>query len=231
MATDFYSLVNNGQSKSAVDALNNTTDPVTFSVTSGTGSRFPTTGNPFFVTVWDSASYGDPADDPNMEILLVPSRTGDEFTGCTRAQQGTTAVAHSGTPAVRALWTYGHYQQMTQAINTLESNVLTWTEVTGTSQAAAVTKGYICNNAALVTVTLPATASVGAVVRIIGKGAGGWQLAQNAGQTVQFGTKASTTGTGGYLASINQYDAVTVVCTTADSGWTVASSQGNITVI
>ena len=57
---------------------------------------------------------------------------------------------------------------------------ITWTEVTGTSQAAAVDNGYICNNASLVTVTLPPTCAVGKLISIAGKGAGLWKIAQNA---------------------------------------------------
>lgn len=108
---------------------------------------------------------------------------------------------------------------------------ITWNEVTGTSQSAAVNNGYICNNAGLVTVTLPSTAALGSVVRIAGKGAGGWKLAQNAGETIYFGTSTTTTGTGGYLASSAQYDSVEVVCITADNDWVVISSVGNITVV
>lgn len=108
---------------------------------------------------------------------------------------------------------------------------LTWNNVTGTNQAASSNDGYIANNASLVTVTLPATSAVGDILRIAGAGAGGWQLAQNAGQTIHFGTLATTTGTGGYLASVNQYDAAELVCTTANTTWSVISSQGNITVV
>jgi hypothetical protein len=108
---------------------------------------------------------------------------------------------------------------------------LTWTEVTGTSQSAAVDNGYICNNASLVTVTIPTTAAVGKVVRVAGKGAGGWKIAQNASENIRFGNQVTTTGTGGYLASTNQYDAVELICTVADTTWTVISSQGNITYV
>src|SRR4051812_14224924 len=48
------------------------------------------------------------------------------------------------------------------------ANVL-WSEVTGTSQAAAVNNGYITNNAGLVTVTLPVTAALGTIIEICGK--------------------------------------------------------------
>lgn len=106
----------------------------------------------------------------------------------------------------------------------------TWTEVTGTSQSAAVDNGYITNNAGLVTVTLPSTAAVGQVVRIAGKGAGGWRVAQNSGQAIHFGVFNTTTGVTGRLDSVNRYDAVELICTTANTDWNVLSSQGNITV-
>ncbi len=104
------------------------------------------------------------------------------------------------------------------------------TVVTGTSQAAAVNNSYIANNASLVTVTLPATAAVGSVVNVGGLGAGGWLLAQNAGQTIHFGNATTTTGTGGSIASQNQYDNITVQCVVANTTFVVQASQGNLTV-
>ena len=108
---------------------------------------------------------------------------------------------------------------------------ITWTEVTGTSQAAAVDSGYITNNAGLVTVTIPTTAAVGSIVRVVGKGAGGWRVAQNASEIIHFGVLNTTTGTGGRLDSFNRYDSVELVCVTADTEWVIISSQGNITVV
>jgi len=109
---------------------------------------------------------------------------------------------------------------------------LTWNEVTGTSQAASVDNGYITNNASLVTVTLPDTAALGSVVRICGKGAGGWKLAQNASESIIWDEDTSTTvGTGGSLQSSDDYDAVEVLCTVANTTWTVISSKGNITIV
>lgn len=112
----------------------------------------------------------------------------------------------------------------------VDNRTLTWSEVTGTSQAAAVQNAYIANNAGLVTITLPTTAAVGQIIRIIGKGAGGWKLAQNASQQVNFGVVSSTAGTGGYLQSAQRYDAIELVCVTANTTFNVISSQGNITV-
>lgn len=106
-----------------------------------------------------------------------------------------------------------------------------WTNVTGTSQTAVGNNGYIANNAALVTITLPATAAVGQIVAVTGAGAGGWKIAQNAGQQIFFGSSSTTSGTGGSLASTNQRDAIELICTAANTGFTVRDAQGNITVV
>jgi hypothetical protein len=107
---------------------------------------------------------------------------------------------------------------------------VSWNEVTGTSASMAVDSGYIANNAGLVTLTLPSTASIGDHVRVTGKGSGGWRIAQNAGQTIYFGTSSSTTGVGGRLDSTETRDSVELVCVTANNDWNVLSSVGNITV-
>lgn len=107
----------------------------------------------------------------------------------------------------------------------------TWNVVTTTSQAIAVNNGYISNNASLVTMTLPATAAVGTIVEVTGLGAGGWKIAQNALQSINFGSKTTTVGTGGSLASFNQFDSIKLVCVVANTTWNVLSSQGNITIV
>jgi hypothetical protein len=107
---------------------------------------------------------------------------------------------------------------------------ITWSEVT-TSQTIVVNNGYITNSGSLVTLTLPTTSALGTTVEVVGKGAGGWRIAQNAGDIIHFGNINTTTGTGGYLQSTLTYDAIRLVCTVADLEWTVLSVQGNITVI
>lgn len=108
---------------------------------------------------------------------------------------------------------------------------ITWTEVTGTTQAMAINTGYILNNAGLVTATLPSTAAQGSIISVAGKGAGGWLIAQNAGQTIHFGSVNTTTGAGGSLASTNRYDSIQLLVITANTDWLVLSAQGNITVV
>ncbi len=104
-----------------------------------------------------------------------------------------------------------------------------WNVVTGTSQNMLVNNGYITNNAGLVTLNLPATSAVGDEIDIIGKGAGGWLIQCGGGQTIVLGS--STTSSGGTLASTNAKDSLYMICTAANTEWTVASGpQGNITV-
>jgi hypothetical protein len=60
---------------------------------------------------------------------------------------------------------------------------LTWVEVAGTTQQAAVNTGYLAGNAAEVTITLPAEPKIGATVRVSGTGIGVGR-SQNANQMI-----------------------------------------------
>jgi hypothetical protein len=119
--------------------------------------------------------------------------------------------------------TTAHTHSSSSLINTVE-------EVTGTSKSASVNTEYVTNNVGQVTVTLPATAVVGDKVYITGKGAGGWKIAQRAGQTIHFLGMNTTTGVVGYLASTTRYDCIEVTCITDNTDWIVSGVVGNITV-
>jgi len=108
---------------------------------------------------------------------------------------------------------------------------MSWTNVTGTSASMSVGAGYIANNAGLVTLTLPAVAAVGSQIAVQGNGAGGWQIAQNAGQVIHFNAADSTTGTGGYVASSNRYDVIYLLCTVANTDWVYTGGFGNYNVV
>ena len=97
---------------------------------------------------------------------------------------------------------------------------LTWSNISGTTQAAVVNKGYIVGSASATTITLPATAALGSVVAVQGKGAAGFILAANTGQTIQVGQSA--TSSGGTVTSAANFDAIQVVCITADTTWAVS---------
>jgi hypothetical protein len=59
-----------------------------------------------------------------------------------------------------------------------------WQVVTGSLQQGQPNAGYVASSASLVTIALPASPTIGDIMRVTGAGAGGWQLAQYPGQSV-----------------------------------------------
>lgn len=114
--------------------------------------------------------------------------------------------------------------------NSQPAGSFTWNAVSGTSQAAIQQNGYYCNNVALTTVTLPTTCQAGMMVAVVAVGAGGWQLAQNAGQTVRIGNQLTTTGATGYLQSSATGDVAWLLCVTANTTFVVTDAFGNIAI-
>lgn len=107
-----------------------------------------------------------------------------------------------------------------------------WNDTTTTSQSMSSNNGYVADNSSLVTLTLPVSSSFGDVLSIVGKGSGGWTIAQNSSQLIHLGSSTTTTGTGGSLSSSNQYDSINLVCIVANTTWTARGApQGNLTVV
>ena len=107
---------------------------------------------------------------------------------------------------------------------------ITWTREVGDTVSLVVDHGYINTNVAQTVYTLPVSAALGTVIAIVGESAGGWQIQQNAGQSIQLGFVSTAVGLGGGLASTNQYDVVYLMCRVVDSTWSVFSSMGNILI-
>ena len=105
-----------------------------------------------------------------------------------------------------------------------------YTVVSGTTQTASKTNNYVANNASQVVFTLPSTSAVGDYFSVIGKGAGGWKIAQLASQQVHMGANNTTAGTGGSLTSNSIRDAVRLVCTVANLEWNVIFSVGSVVI-
>jgi len=133
-----------------------------------------------------------------------------------------------GTPAASTL-TAGTGISIANAAGSITINntgaMITWANISGTTQSAAINTGYVVGNAGQTTITLPATAALGSIVEIAGKGAAGWILAANTGQTIHLGSVA--TSVSGTITSANQYDCIRVVCVTADTTWIALSAWSN----
>lgn len=104
-----------------------------------------------------------------------------------------------------------------------------WTAVTVVGPTSmSVNNGYVANNGASpVQLTLPLLSSVGDVIEIAGIGAGLWQVNQNGGQSINLSSTSTTVGGGGTLEALDQFCSVKMVCTAANTDWTIVSATGN----
>ena len=106
----------------------------------------------------------------------------------------------------------------------------TWTIITAVSVNAAPNNGYITNRSATpVQVALPAIFNPGDFVEIMGLGAGGFSIVANTGQTIQFGSIA--TSVSGSISSDIQYCNITIRGLVANTLWSVVITNSNPTVV
>jgi hypothetical protein len=98
---------------------------------------------------------------------------------------------------------------------------LVWTKVHDDTPMV-VNNGYIVSDE--ITLTLPATAIVGSIIRVTGLAA--WYILQNVGPAIHFGN-ISTTVTIGFLHGLAG-DAVELLCVVADTDWNILNVVGNI---
>lgn len=169
----------------------------------------------------------------NHSVLIGAASNGITSLALTNGQL---AIGSTGADPTAATLTAGAGISITNGAGTITvagvGGGLTWSVVTGTTQAAAVNNGYIANNAGQVVITLPAVSAVGDIVSATGiNNATGWKIAQNAGNQVFFGTTSTTAGAGGSLTSTATRDAIQLLCTSTSANWQVLSSIGNITVV
>jgi hypothetical protein len=109
---------------------------------------------------------------------------------------------------------------------------LTWSVVTTATQAITTANGYFADRGAGVTFTLPATAAIGDFFKIVNVNAGGFTLAQNAGQSIIIGDQTTTTGIGGSLASTAVGDTLEIACFGTNTSFVLINPpQGNITFV
>ncbi|HTR41757.1 MAG TPA: hypothetical protein VMH87_09105 [Pseudomonadales bacterium] len=107
-----------------------------------------------------------------------------------------------------------------------------WVVVPGTTVQASVDHGYLLTNSQIVTVTLPATANPGDIVRVAGAGATGWQVAQNAGQSVlgnfiTYGkTWTHTTQFGQWISIASSADGTRLVAANFGTGLSASVNSG-----
>jgi hypothetical protein len=98
--------------------------------------------------------------------------------------------------------------------------------------AMNVNQGYITNKAGTAaSMTLPSTAVVGSQITVLGLGATGWVIAQNAGQTVHMNATNSTTGAGGSTTNTSRYQSITLICVIANTDWEIVYTSDAVTIV
>jgi len=108
-----------------------------------------------------------------------------------------------------------------------------WSTVT-VDTSLVVNAGVFADKAGLLTLTLPATAAKGDVLKVIGLNTDvGWRISQNANQQIHMGSLSTTVGVGGYIESTQKYDAIELVCAVAGAStiWIRQSMAGNLTIV
>lgn len=168
----------------------------------------------------------------DSSVLLTNSTGVPAWSGA--LTNGQLIVGSTGATPVAATLTAGTGISITNGAGsitvTATGSGISWVNQTS-STIMAVNTGYLANSASLVVLTLPGTCALGTQFEVAGIGTGGWEIAQASGQQINFGDVATTSGTGGSLASTNEYDVVRLVCTLANTQFSVLSAVGNITYV
>jgi hypothetical protein len=230
-----------GDSGSATPSAN------TLTIAGGTGCSTSGASSTITINLDSSVPFSFPTDVgtaiPALNALSIAGGTGCTTSGAgstvTVAVAATVPLSFAGnsgtaTPAANSLSVIGSGSLSVSGAGstlTISGGGIVWEEVTAATKQMVVNKGYVANRATAITFTLPAAAAVGDVMRIGNYGVGLSIIAQNAGQTVHTGSGDTTTGVGGSLTATNRYDAIEIICTVANTDFTVLSVQGNWTIV
>lgn len=184
----------------------------------------------------DPVQGGTGVSNPTAHTLPV-AEGASNFTFIGPLTNGQLLIGHTGADPAASTLTAGTNISITNAAGSITiaatgAGGFSWNEVTGTSQNMSSNNGYVANNGSQVALALPTTSVEGDEIAVVGKGSGGWKITQGSGQQVHVGSSASTSGAGGSVASTNQYDSIYLVCSVANTTWTVLGGvQGNLTIV
>jgi len=107
----------------------------------------------------------------------------------------------------------------------------TWVDVTTATQTLAAQTGYVTDHSTTVVYTLPASGTLGDVIKIVGK-LGLATITPNANQQICIGQTSGSVGVTGTAVSNNVGDCIELVCITAgaSSVWRSDSVVGTWTL-
>lgn len=152
----------------------------------------------------------------------------------TMALEVQTASAIASTDATRiglSAFNSAEFSVDSNGFVSLISGGFTWTDVTGATQTLAVQNGYLTDRGAGVTYTLPASASIGDTIKIVGK-LGLATITPNANQQILIGAASGAVGVTGTAVATNVGDCIELICITAGAStvWRADSIIGTWTL-
>lgn len=158
---------------------------------------------------------------------------------------GSTSFIAGATPTATIYTLPSDDGSSAQALTTNGTGTLSWTTIGGdgltkqvitTDTTMTSNNGYVANKntAGKVVLTLPATSTAGDVIQVIGQGTGGWSIYSNASVGTQkihkgkFTSAISSSNAIPLYNSVEQYDTITIVCSVANSEWTMLDGIGGV---
>lgn len=167
-------------------------------------SEFPYAGPGMYCFDENQKLYYTAATSASIQMLIGSNTVGPQMTGVTNITQ----IASANAPSFSMSFV---------------ANPTAYTATTNQSMTWGC--AYIVDSSSLVTLTLPTVAPLGSTLYIVGINTGGWQIAQNSGQSIRVSSSSvSTTGTGGSVSSNNSYDSLALICTVANTSWTALNN-------
>ena len=166
--------------------------------------------------------------------LLLGSSTNHTISNLGVATNGQLPIGSTGADPTLATLTAGTGVSISNGAGSITINAvgsgMTWTVVSGATQAIAVNNGYFANRSSAITFSLPTTSAVGDTIAVSNINvAGGSVISYTTNQQIFLGN-TSTTITSGSLTSTAVGDTIILVCKTANLTWQAVSIVGNWTV-
>lgn len=181
------------------------------------------------------ANGGTGISDPTAHTLPV-AEGASNFNFLGPLTNGQLLVGSTGVDPVPATLTAGSNISIVNTAGTITisgtgAGGFSWHNVTGATQTLAGNNGYVTNNAGgTVAYTLPAVSAIGDQINIVGS-LNGWNIIQGAAQSITLDGVTSTVGAGGSFASTNAGDGLIMICTAANTTWSLISAVGNLTIV
>jgi len=164
------------------------------------------------------AGGGTGATSFNINGVVISNTTTTGALASLTLTNGQVVIGSTGNPPAAATLTAGTGISITNASNSITiastGGGFTWTDVTGATQTLAAQNGYITDHAATVVYTLPASGTLGDIIKIVGK-TGLATITPNANQQILIGSASGTVGVTGTAVSNNAGDCIELICITA----------------